>query len=181
MRTRIIHLINPKTDSLTTRPLYLNRALYSPLAGLLAVAASIPRDQHAAISEQDLILIGLAGLLCGRTALPPRTSTMSNGDRTLWGVCVAGRPIQRHDHDKPRWDDAALVAGNRHRDRRAEFPSQSPGRGERLRDAQNAAADFRRRRSRRPTSPRRFGLAPRASPVDHGAAHPPSRRDLVSG
>ena len=26
MRTRIIHLINPKTDSLTTRPLYLNRA-----------------------------------------------------------------------------------------------------------------------------------------------------------
>src|SRR3981081_3691046 len=89
MRTRIIHLINPKTDSLTTRPLYLNRALYSPLAGLLAVAASIPRDQHAAISEQDLI--GLAGLLCGRTALPPRTSTMSNGDRTLWGVCVASR------------------------------------------------------------------------------------------
>ena len=38
MRTRIIHLVNPKTDSLTTRPLYLNRALYSPLAGLLAVA-----------------------------------------------------------------------------------------------------------------------------------------------
>ena len=41
-RTGIIHLINPKTDSLTTRPLYLNRALYSPLAGLLAVAAGIP-------------------------------------------------------------------------------------------------------------------------------------------
>ena len=35
MQTRIIHLINPKTDSLTTRPLYMNRALYSPLAGLL--------------------------------------------------------------------------------------------------------------------------------------------------
>ena len=29
-RTGVIHLINPKTDSLTTRPLYLNRALYSP-------------------------------------------------------------------------------------------------------------------------------------------------------
>ncbi len=39
MRTRVIHLINPKTNSLTTRPLYFNRALYSPLAGLLAVAA----------------------------------------------------------------------------------------------------------------------------------------------
>ena len=34
MPTRIIHLINPKTDSITTRPIYLNRALYSPLAGL---------------------------------------------------------------------------------------------------------------------------------------------------
>ena len=40
MRSRIIHLVNPKTDSLTTRPLYMNRALYSPLAGLLAVAAA---------------------------------------------------------------------------------------------------------------------------------------------
>jgi radical SAM superfamily enzyme YgiQ (UPF0313 family) len=46
VRTSIIHLINPKTDSLTTRPLYMNRALYSPLAGLLAVAASIPRDHN---------------------------------------------------------------------------------------------------------------------------------------
>ena len=44
MRNRVIHLINPKTDSLTTRPLYLKRALYSPLAGLIAVAAAIPRD-----------------------------------------------------------------------------------------------------------------------------------------
>ena len=46
MPTRLIHLVNPKTDSLTTRPLYMNRALYSPLAGLLAVAASIPRDRY---------------------------------------------------------------------------------------------------------------------------------------
>jgi hypothetical protein len=27
VRTRIIHLINPKTDSVTTRPVYMNRAL----------------------------------------------------------------------------------------------------------------------------------------------------------
>jgi len=45
MRTRLIHLINPKTDSVTTRPQYFNRALYSALAGLLAVAAVIPRDR----------------------------------------------------------------------------------------------------------------------------------------
>jgi radical SAM superfamily enzyme YgiQ (UPF0313 family) len=55
MRTHIIHLINPKTDSLTTRPLYLNRALYSPLAGLLAVAASIPRDQYEVVLTDENI------------------------------------------------------------------------------------------------------------------------------
>jgi radical SAM superfamily enzyme YgiQ (UPF0313 family) len=55
MRTRIIHLINPKTDSLTTRPIYLNRALYSPLAGLLAVAASIPGDQYEVVLTDENI------------------------------------------------------------------------------------------------------------------------------
>jgi radical SAM superfamily enzyme YgiQ (UPF0313 family) len=55
MRTGIIHLINPKTDSITTRPLYLNRALYSPLAGLLAVAASIPRDQYEVVLTDENI------------------------------------------------------------------------------------------------------------------------------
>src|SRR6202789_1174484 len=55
MRTRIIHLINPKTDSLTTRPVYMNRALYSPLAGLLAVAASLPRDQYEVILTDENI------------------------------------------------------------------------------------------------------------------------------
>ena len=55
MRTRLIHLINPKTDSLTTRPLYFNRALYSPLAGLLAVAASIPRDRYEVVLTDENI------------------------------------------------------------------------------------------------------------------------------
>src|SRR5947209_20147591 len=55
MRHRVIHLINPKADSLTTRPLYLNRALYSPLAGLLAVAASIPRDQYEVVLTDENI------------------------------------------------------------------------------------------------------------------------------
>jgi hypothetical protein len=53
--TRIIHLINPKTDSVTTRPLYMNRALYSPLAGLLAVAASIPRDRYEVVLTDENI------------------------------------------------------------------------------------------------------------------------------
>src|SRR6202795_1281795 len=55
MRTRIIHLVNPKTDSLTTRPLYFNRALYSPLAGLLAVAAAIPRDRYEVVLTDENI------------------------------------------------------------------------------------------------------------------------------
>jgi radical SAM superfamily enzyme YgiQ (UPF0313 family) len=55
VRTRIIHLINPKTDSLTTRPIYLNRALYSPLAGLLAVAACIPRDRYEVVLTDENI------------------------------------------------------------------------------------------------------------------------------
>jgi radical SAM superfamily enzyme YgiQ (UPF0313 family) len=55
VRTHIIHLINPKTDSLTTRPIYLNRALYSPLAGLLAVAASIPRDRYEVVLTDENI------------------------------------------------------------------------------------------------------------------------------
>ena len=57
MRHKVIHLVNPKTDSLTTRPLYLNRALYSPLAGLLAVAASIPRDQYEVVLTDENIEI----------------------------------------------------------------------------------------------------------------------------
>ncbi|HVQ77207.1 MAG TPA: radical SAM protein [Candidatus Binatia bacterium] len=55
MRHRVIHLINPRTDSLTTRPLYLNRALYSPLAGLLAVAAAISRDRYEVVLTDENI------------------------------------------------------------------------------------------------------------------------------
>ena len=55
MRHRVVHLINPKTDSLTTRPLYLNRALYSPLAGLLAVAGGIPPDRYDVVLTDENI------------------------------------------------------------------------------------------------------------------------------
>jgi radical SAM superfamily enzyme YgiQ (UPF0313 family) len=55
VRSRIIHLINPKTDSLTTRPIYFNRALYSPLAGLLAVAACIPDDKYEVVLTDENI------------------------------------------------------------------------------------------------------------------------------
>src|SRR5258705_1339428 len=74
MRHRIIHLINPKTDSLPTRPLSLNRALYSPLAGLLAVAGAIPRDRYEVVLTDENIesinfdlegeLVGISAMTC---------------------------------------------------------------------------------------------------------------------
>ena len=74
MRHRVIHLVNPKTDSLTTRPLYLNRALYSPLAGLLAVAGAIPRDRYEVVLTDENIesidfdftadLVGISAMTC---------------------------------------------------------------------------------------------------------------------
>ena len=53
MRTRIVHLINPQTDQFTTRPMYMGRALYSPLAGLLAVAAVIPQDRYEVVMTDE--------------------------------------------------------------------------------------------------------------------------------
>jgi radical SAM superfamily enzyme YgiQ (UPF0313 family) len=55
MRTRTIYLINPKTNSFTTKPIYMNRALYSPLAGLLAVAALIPQDEYEVVLTDENI------------------------------------------------------------------------------------------------------------------------------
>ena len=55
MATRRIHLVNPQANSFTTRPIFLNRALYSPLAGLLAVAALIPPDQYEVILTDENI------------------------------------------------------------------------------------------------------------------------------
>jgi radical SAM superfamily enzyme YgiQ (UPF0313 family) len=42
-------------NSFTTRPMYFNRALYSPLAGLLAVAALIPEDQYEVVLTDENI------------------------------------------------------------------------------------------------------------------------------
>src|SRR5215831_4709089 len=74
MRRLLIHLINPKTDSLTTRPQYMNRALYSPLAGLLAVAGALPRDRCEVVLTDENIepidfdlkadLVGISAMTC---------------------------------------------------------------------------------------------------------------------
>ena len=55
LRTGRIHLINPKANAFTTRPMYFNRALYSPLAGLLAVSAVIPEDRYDVVLTDENI------------------------------------------------------------------------------------------------------------------------------
>ena len=40
-----IHLVNPKSNCLTSKPQYFGKALYSPLAGLLALSAITPEDE----------------------------------------------------------------------------------------------------------------------------------------
>jgi hypothetical protein len=100
MRTRIIHLINPKTDSLTTRPIYLNRALYSPLAGLLAVAASIPRDQYEVVLTDENIetidfdlkadLVGISAMTKLPASFATRVCLWS------WAACIQALCLRKH-------------------------------------------------------------------------------------
>ena len=54
-KTRRIHLINPRADTFATRPLFFGKALYSPVAGLLAVAALIPEDDYEIILTDENI------------------------------------------------------------------------------------------------------------------------------
>ena len=106
MRTRVIHLINPKTDSFTTRPLYMNRALYSPLAGLLAVAAVIPRDQYEVVlTDENIELIDFdlrSALFVGFAATmaesdSPRPCIIGYGSRQSppSGSCISTPKLRR--------------------------------------------------------------------------------------
>jgi hypothetical protein len=52
---RRIHLINPKADTFATRPLFFGKALYSPVAGLLTVAAQIPADEYEVLLTDENI------------------------------------------------------------------------------------------------------------------------------
>jgi radical SAM superfamily enzyme YgiQ (UPF0313 family) len=74
LATRRIHLINPQAQSFTTRPLFRNKALYSPLAGLLAVAGLIPPDRYEVVLTDENIepidfdlqadLVGISAMTC---------------------------------------------------------------------------------------------------------------------
>jgi len=54
-RNRRILLINPRADTFATRPMFFGKALYSPVTGLLAVAALIPDDEYEIILVDENI------------------------------------------------------------------------------------------------------------------------------
>jgi radical SAM superfamily enzyme YgiQ (UPF0313 family) len=93
MRTHIIHLVNPKTDSITTRPLYLNRALYSPLAGLLAVAATIPRDRYEVVLTDENIETVDFDLKADLVGISAMTSYVNRGYEIADAFRMRGIPV----------------------------------------------------------------------------------------
>src|ERR1700749_3725463 len=93
MRPRIIHLINPKTDSLTPRPIYFNRALYSPLAGLLAVAACIPADQYQVVLTDENIETVDFDLKCDLVGISAMTSYVNRGYEIADEFRARGVPV----------------------------------------------------------------------------------------
>ena len=74
MASRRIYLINPKADLLITQPMLFGRALFSPLTGLLAVAALIPRDSYEVVLTDENVepidfdlkadLVGISAMTC---------------------------------------------------------------------------------------------------------------------
>src|SRR6202795_1041025 len=93
MRTRIIHLVTPKTDSLPPRPLYMNRALYSPLAGLLAVAAAIPRDRYEVVLTDENIETIDFDLKADLVGLSAMTSYVNRGYEVADQFRAKGIPV----------------------------------------------------------------------------------------
>lgn len=79
MRTRLIHLINPKADCFTSKPLILKKALYSPLAGLLQIAALFPRDKYEIILTDENIEPIDFDLTCDLVCISAMTSYVKRG------------------------------------------------------------------------------------------------------
>jgi radical SAM superfamily enzyme YgiQ (UPF0313 family) len=93
VRTGLIHLVNPKTDSLTTRPIYFNRALYSPLAGLLAVAACISRDKYEVVLTDENIESIDFDLKADLVGISAMTSYVNRGYEVADAYRARGIPV----------------------------------------------------------------------------------------
>jgi radical SAM superfamily enzyme YgiQ (UPF0313 family) len=79
MKTRLIYLINPKADCFTSKPLIFDKALYSPLAGLLQIASLIPKDKYEIILTDENIESIDFDLKCDLVCISAMTSYVKRG------------------------------------------------------------------------------------------------------
>ena len=77
----------------TTRPIYFNRALYSPLAGLLAVAACIPRDQYEVVLTDENIETIDFDLKADMVGISAMTSYVNRGYEIADAFRARGVPV----------------------------------------------------------------------------------------
>ena len=93
MRTRLIHLINPKADCFTSKPLILGKALYSPLAGLLQIAALFPRDKYEVVLTDENIEPIDFDLKCELVCISAMTSYVKRGYEIADSFRAKGIPV----------------------------------------------------------------------------------------
>lgn len=92
-RTRRIHLINPRAETFATRPLFFGKALYSPVAGLLAVAALIPEDEYEIILTDENIEPIDFDLNVDLVAISAMTSYVQRGYQIADSFRARGVPV----------------------------------------------------------------------------------------
>ncbi len=78
-KTRLIYLINPKADCFTSKPLILNKVLYSPLAGLLQIASLFPREKYELVLTDENIEPVDFELKCDLVCISAMTSYVKRG------------------------------------------------------------------------------------------------------
>ena len=93
MKTRLIYLINPKADCFTSKPLILKKALYSPLAGLLQIAALIPEDRYEVILADENIERIDFDLKCDLVCISAMTSYVKRGYEIADEFKSRGTPV----------------------------------------------------------------------------------------
>lgn len=92
-RPRRIHLINPRAETFATRPLFFGKALYSPVAGLLAVAALIPENEYEIILTDENIESIDFDLEVDMVAISAMTSYVQRGYQIADHFRARGVPV----------------------------------------------------------------------------------------
>ncbi len=94
LRTRRVYLINPRAPAaFTTKPIFFGRALYSPLAGLLQVAALIPEDRYEVILTDENIEEIDFDVTCDLVGISAMTSYVNRGYQIADKFRARGVPV----------------------------------------------------------------------------------------